>query len=71
MYNLTDDPDETTDLGKDTEHAEIVTGMQRQMLNRFMDTHPDAMNLSEGLSIEEKLIWFCEPRDIGSEPGQK
>ena len=71
LYNLTEDPDETTDLGKDTEHAEIVTGMQRQMLNRFMDTHPDAMNLPEGLSIEEKLIWFCEPRDIGSEPGQK
>jgi arylsulfatase A-like enzyme len=71
LYNLTDDPDETTDLGKDTEHAEIVTGMQRQMLNRFMVTHPDARNLPEGLSIEEKLIWFCEPRDIGSEPGQK
>ncbi len=71
LYNLIDDPDEKKDLGQDPAHAEILAGMQEMMLERFMDTHPDAMNLPEGLSIEQKLIWFCEPRDVGSEPGYR
>jgi len=65
LYDLDSDPEETTDLGKDRSYAGVLSDMQQQMLERFMDTHPDAATLPEGLTMEEKLIWFCEPRDIG------
>jgi len=71
LYDLQNDPDETTDLGKDRSYAGILSEMQQQMLVRFMDTHPDAASLPQDLSVEEKLSWFCEPHDIGAEPGQR
>jgi hypothetical protein len=31
------------------------------MLQRFSQTHPYADQLPQGLTLEEKLSWFCEP----------
>jgi hypothetical protein len=41
--------------------------MQEEMLNRFMETHPDAEQCPEELTLEGKFVWFCEPRDVGTE----
>ena len=42
--------------------------MQQKMLERFLETHPEAASCPQGLTLEGKLVWFCEPRDIGTDP---
>lgn len=69
LYNLKDDPDETHNLADDPACADIMRKLQDQMIRLFLETHPDAGKLPEGLSPEEILIWFCEPRDKGASPG--
>jgi hypothetical protein len=46
-----------------------LTRMQNMMLARFMETHPNAGELTDKLTMEGKLVWFCEPRDVGAEYG--
>ena len=41
------------------------------MLQHFISTHPDAAELPSGLNRVGQLIWFCEPRDVGEEPGSE
>ena len=45
--------------------------MAREILewptSRFMETHPDAARCPEELTLEGKLVWFCEPRDVGTD----
>lgn len=65
LYNLKEDPLEKHDLSAN--YPEIVLKMQQIMLQRFMETHPDAANCPEGLTVEGKLVWFCEPRDVGTD----
>lgn len=65
LYDLTTDPDETHNVAHDPSNAEVLRSLQSLMLQRFYETHPDAANCPEGLSAEGKLVWFCEPRDIG------
>lgn len=67
LYNLINDPNETTDLSDYPEHQNRLTSMKNLMLEKFMNTHPDSENLPDGLTIDGKLVWFCEPRDIGSD----
>ncbi len=31
--------------------------------------YPNTKNLPEKLTMDSKLIWFCEPRDVGAEYG--
>jgi hypothetical protein len=50
-----------------SENREILKKMQRLMLQRFMETHPDADKCPKNLTLEGKLVWFCEPRDVGSD----
>ena len=66
LYNLVNDPSETTDVSKKPANAEVLIKLQNMRLNRFMETHPDAKNCPGGLTLEGKLVWFCEPRDIGT-----
>ena len=37
------------------------------MVQRFQATHPYADGLPQGLTVDGKLVWFCEPRDVGAE----
>lgn len=67
LYHLSDDPRETKNLAKDPDYAELLEKMQQWMLDTFMRTHPDADHCPEGLSLLGKLVWFCEPRDIGAD----
>ncbi|WP_157638029.1 sulfatase family protein [Flexithrix dorotheae] len=63
LYNQIEDPDETTDLGGKKEYKSTLDSMKQELLKVFNETHPEAFKLPKGLSIDEKLVWFCEPRD--------
>ncbi len=65
LYDLENDQVEMHDVSKETQTSEILLQMQQQMLQRFMDTHPDADKCPDELTMEGKLVWFCEPRDVG------
>ncbi len=41
--------------------------LQNKMLQRFMETHPEAEKCPSIFTLEGKLVWFCEPRDIGAD----
>jgi hypothetical protein len=69
LYNLKEDPEETHNVASDPGNAEILERLQHEMIRIFRETHPDAGALPEGLSIEETLVWFCEPGDVGASPG--
>jgi arylsulfatase A-like enzyme len=65
LYDLENDPQESHDVS--VNYSEVMKQMQEQMLLRFMETHPDAKNCPEKLTLEGKLVWFCEPRDVGAD----
>jgi len=65
LYDLANDPLESTDVSE--ENPEIMKQMQEEMLTRFMETHPDAEQCPKELTLEGKLVWFCEPRDVGTD----
>ena len=65
LYDLKGDPSESKDVSKNPENEKILSELQNEMLKRFMETHPDAADCPENLTLEGKLVWFCEPRDIG------
>ena len=67
LYNLVTDPGETTNVANS--HPTIVDSLQQLMLTRFMETHPYANELPTDLTTDGKLVWFCEPRDVGAEFG--
>lgn len=45
--------------------SDILQELQGDMLRRFSETHPDANKCTENLTLEGKLVWFCDPGDIG------
>lgn len=70
LYNLYDDPGETTNLAYEPEYVQLISNMQDKMIEWFMKTHPDAKNIPGELNRTGRLVWFCEPRDIGAEYGE-
>jgi choline-sulfatase len=71
LYNLRNDPEETTDVSGREVTQDVLETMQFNMLEIFKSTHPDAEDLPEGLSVEEQLAWFCEPPDANPDPEAK
>ncbi len=67
LYDLENDPNEYKDVSGDPANQEVLLEMQKLMLQKFMQTHPDAEECPEKLSLEGKLVWFCEPRDVGDD----
>ncbi len=65
LYNLESDPQEYRNVAKEVENQSMLLDLQEKMLARFMKTHPDAASCPKGLSLVGKLVWFCEPRDVG------
>jgi choline-sulfatase len=60
LYDLRNDPGEFTDIaGK---YPELVSRFQSLMLDRFLQTHPEAKSVPP-FSAEEKIEWFLRPRD--------
>ena len=71
LYDLENDPLESRSVAHIAENADLLKAMQLQMLRKFDQTHPDAINCPVDLTVEGKLVWYCEPRDIGFDPLQK
>ena len=63
LYDLKHDPGETRNLAKDPQHKAKLQELQQALLQRFKDTHPKAKELPTGASLEQALVWFCEPPD--------
>lgn len=71
LYDLVNDPGETTNLANNTAHIDMADSLQNELLAWFQTTHPYAGELPENFTREGKLVWFCEPRDVGAEYGGK
>ena len=65
LYDLEHDPNEHRDVSKKPKNKEILQELQEAMLERFLETHPEADKCPKNLTLEGKLVWFCEPRDVG------
>jgi hypothetical protein len=50
-------------LAKDPKHKAKLQELQQALVRRFKETHPLAKDLPASGSIEEALVWFCEPPD--------
>lgn len=66
LYDLNNDPDETTNVAAKPEHAAVVAELQAALIEWFRNTHPGADAIPESLSMEAQLIAFCEPPDVGA-----
>ena len=69
LYDLQEDPGETTNLAYLPEYEEKLKELQEVMINFFMETYPYVEELPPALNRIGKLVWFCEPRDVGAEYG--
>lgn len=63
LYDLKRDPGETKNLANDPRHRAKLRELQQALVRRFRDTHPRAKELPAKVSLEEALVWFCEPPD--------
>ncbi len=61
LYDLDQDPGEFTDVAKN--YPDVVTRLQRLMLDRFRKTHPEAAEEPKNLSEPEAIEWYLRPRD--------
>jgi arylsulfatase A-like enzyme len=71
LYNIKSDPKETTNLAYKPEYAQQLSDMQNRLLDKFSATHPDAAKVPDELTDIGKLVWFCQPRDIGANYQEK
>lgn len=69
LYDLENDPGETSNLATDPTNQEILEQMKKELLAKFTEIHPYANELPQNLNIDGKLMWFAEPRDVGAEYG--
>jgi choline-sulfatase len=69
LYDLQNDPDETTNVAYDNSNEKLLDDYQQEMLDIFLRTHPYVNELPTGFTDIGKLVWFCEPRDVGAQPG--
>lgn len=69
LYDLKNDPNETTNVVLKPENQQIVRELQQQMLNVFESTHPHVDECPKELNKLGRLVWFLEPQDVGSVPG--
>lgn len=63
LFDLINDPGELHNRIGDPATAAVAAHLLKRMLERFVVTHPEAQELPNGLSIEEKLDLFVRPRD--------
>ncbi len=61
LYDVKRDPGEFTDIA--AKEPEVVARLQKLMLDRFRNTHPEAEQLPKGLDERESIEWFLRPRD--------
>jgi choline-sulfatase len=61
LYDVKRDPGEFTDIAP--KEPDVVARLQKLMLDRFRNTHPEAEQLPNGLDGRESIEWFLRPRD--------
>ena len=61
LYDQQEDPKEFKNQAEDPENEKVINNLRDKMLQVFMDTHPKANSLPSGLTIDEKLAFFCKP----------
>jgi choline-sulfatase len=61
LFDLKNDPNEFTDVS--TTNPNTVHQLETLLLTRFRETHPDAPDEPQRLSIEEALDFYLRPRD--------
>ncbi len=64
LYHMPTDPDEHRNVAGLPENGTVLEQLQGLMLAHFQRTHPKSDRLPDGLTIEEALVWFCEPPEI-------
>ena len=64
LYDLEKDPGEFTDIAK--KEPELVARFEQLMLDRFLQTHPEAEQAPARATLEEKIEFFLRPRDAKS-----
>ena len=69
LYDLENDPGETRNLAYLPQYENRLKQMQQVMLEFFLETHPYAGEMPNRLNPVGRLVWFCEPRDVGAEYG--
>lgn len=69
LYDLDNDPEETTNIAWLPCNQTILESLQQKMVEIFADTYPEELSFSDTLTLEDQLIWFCEPRDEGASRG--
>ncbi|MEM9326655.1 MAG: sulfatase-like hydrolase/transferase [Bacteroidota bacterium] len=67
LYDVVRDPEESRNLANDRAYATHLESLQQLMLRHFLTHHPDADRCPETLTTVGKLVWFCEPRDVGTD----
>jgi choline-sulfatase len=67
LYDEVNDPNETRNLANHPEYLDVVEKMQQEMIAWFKATHPNANEVADSLSVEEKLVQFCEPPEGNAE----
>ena len=70
LYDLRNDPGETTNVFNEPANQKILAHLQDEMLRTFFETHPKITELPSGLNKEEMLSWFCEPPEGEDEEAQ-
>lgn len=66
LYDLQNDPEETTNIAEFPGNEPILKSLQIHMLRIFRETHPEAGRISDTISIEQQLASFCKPYDKGA-----
>lgn len=61
LFDLKPDPGEFTNVA--ARHPQVVTRLERVILDRFRNTHPEAAQEPQRLSTEESIEWYVRPRD--------
>jgi choline-sulfatase len=67
LYDLENDPAETNDLARDPRYQNELRALQNRLLEWFRQTHPHAGAIPDDLPLDEQLVLFCEPPDVGAD----
>jgi arylsulfatase A-like enzyme len=61
LYDVSNDPDETTNLFNDPDYRQEAERLQQVMLEWFAETHPAADSVAQNWNDVRKLSAYCEP----------
>lgn len=71
LYDVVNDPYETTNLYSDPALADTARLLQEQLIGWFRQTHPNPDTVSQDWTLEQQLVSFCEPPDRMADIGAK